>query len=132
MEQERNNDQSDELDDGLENHGKYKHEIKVNKCETLDEGTVAFMHWLNSDDKKSLAPTNNPIVLLKFVNDVHTILFDTCLCAEIDVEINKGIPYCKYCKEGDCAHVGFAICIEQLYGHRRSGTGETVEDIIEI
>jgi len=131
MEQERNNDQPNELS-GLESHGRYKHENTVNKCETLDEGTIAFMHWLNSDDKKSLTPTSNPIVLLKFVNDVHTILYDTYLCAEIDVEINKGIPYCKYCKEGDCAHVGFAICIEQLYGHRRSGTGETVEDIIEI
>jgi hypothetical protein len=131
MEQERNNDQPNELS-GLESHGTYKHEIKVNKCETLDEGTIAFMHWLNSEDKKSLAPTSNSIALLKFVNDVHTILYDTYLCAEIDVEINKGIPYCKYCKEDDCAHVGFAICIEQLYGHRRSGTGETVEDIIEI
>ena len=131
MEQQRNNDQPNELS-GLESHGKYKHEIKVNKCETLDEGTIAFMHWLNSDDKKSLASTSNPIVLLKFVNDVHTILYDTYLCAEIDVEINEGIPYCKYCKEDDCAHVGFAICIEQLYGHRRSGAEETVEDIIEI
>ena len=133
MEEERNSDHSNELDDdGLERYGKYKPEIKVNRCETLDEGTFEFMHWLNSDDKKSLASNGNPIVLLKFVNDVHTILYDTYLRAEIDVEINKGIPYCKYCKEGDCAHVGFAICIEQLYGHRRSGTGETIEDIIEI
>lgn len=130
MEEELNNDQSDE--DDSDSHGNYKEQNKLNKCETLEEGTFAFMHWLNSDDKKSLASTGNPIVLLKFVNDVHTILYDTYLRAEIDVEINKGIPYCKYCKEGDCAHVGFAICIEQLYGHRRSGTGDTVEDIIEI
>ena len=116
-------------DDG---HSHYKRENKFNKYETLDEGTFAFMHWLNSKDKKSLSSIDNPMVLLKFVNDKHTILHDTHLHAEVDVEINKGIPYCKYCKEDDCAHVGFAICVEQLYGHRRSGTEERIEDIIEI
>ena len=104
--------------------------IKCGKCESLDEGTFAFMHWLNSDDKRSLSFADNPIVLLKFINDKHTILHDTRLHADVDVEINKGIPYCKYCKEDDCAHVGFAICVEQLYGHRRSGTEERIEDII--
>jgi hypothetical protein len=104
--------------------------IKYGKCESLDEGTFAFMHWLNSEDKRSLSVTANPIVLLKFINDKHTILHDTYLHAEVDVEISKGIPYCKYCKEDDCAHVGFAICVEQLYGHRRSGTEERIEDII--
>jgi hypothetical protein len=120
---------SEHSDDG---HSHYKRENKFNKCETLDEGTFAFMHWLNSKDKKSLSSIDNPIVLLKFVNDKHTILHDTHLNAEVDVEINKGIPYCKYCKEDDCAHVGFAICVEQLYGHRRSGIEERIEDIIEI
>jgi hypothetical protein len=104
--------------------------IKCDKCESLDEGTFAFMHWLNSEDKRSLSFTDNPIVLLKFINDKHTILHDTRLHADVDVEINKGIPYCKYCKEDDCAHVGFAICVEQLFGHRRSGTEERIEDII--
>jgi|SRR5215831_5128920 len=132
MEDARTSNQSNEVNDGLESCVRGKHNIKLNKCETLDEGTFAFMHWLNSNDKKSLGSTANPIVLLKFVNDVHTILYDTYLRADIDVEISKGIPYCKYCKEGDCAHVGFAICVEQLYGHRRSGTEETVEDIIAI
>ena len=120
---------SEHSDDG---HSHYNRENKFNKCETLDEGTFAFMHWLNSKDKKSLSSIDNPMVLLKFVNDKHTILHDTHLHAEVDVEINKGIPYCKYCKEDDCAHVGFAICVEQLYGHRRSGTEERIEDIIEI
>jgi hypothetical protein len=120
---------SEHSDDG---HSHYKREKKFNKCETLDEGTFAFMHWLNSKDKKSLSSIDNPMVLLKFVNDKHTILHDTYLQAEVDVEINKGIPYCKYCKEDDCAHVGFAICVEQLYGHRRSATEERIEDIIEI
>ncbi|MFL6410628.1 MAG: hypothetical protein ACJ71K_05240, partial [Nitrososphaeraceae archaeon] len=89
-----------------------------NKCESLDEGTFAFMHWMNSENKKSIT-SDNPIVLLKFVNDKHTILYDTDLHSEVDVEINEGIPYCRYCKLDDCSHVGFAVCVEELYGHRR-------------
>ena len=68
---------------------------------------------------------------MKFVNDKHTILYDTDLQSEIYIEIDNGVPYCKHCKADDCSHVGFAICVEQFYGHRRgSGTEETVEDII--
>ena len=101
-----------------------------NKCESLDEGTFAFMHWMNSENKKSIT-SDNPIVLLKFVNDKHTILYDTDLHSEVDVHINEGVPYCKYCKLDDCSHVGFAICIEELYGHRRGrGKEETIDDIV--
>jgi hypothetical protein len=101
-----------------------------NKCESLDEGTFAFMHWMNSENKKSIT-SDNPIVLLKFVNDKHTILYDTDLHSEVDVQINEGIPYCKYCKLDDCSHVGFAVCVEELYGHRRGrGKEETVDDIV--
>jgi hypothetical protein len=102
-----------------------------NKCESLDEGTFAFMHWMNSENKKSIA-SDNPIILLKFINDKHTILFDTDLHSEVDVQINEGVPYCKYCKLDDCSHVGFAVCVEELYGHRRGrgGKEETVDDIV--
>ena len=101
-----------------------------NKCESLDEGTFAFMHWMNSDNKKSIT-SDNPIVLLKFVNDKHTILYDTDLHSEMDVEINEGVPYCRHCKLYDCSHVGFAVCVEELYGHRRGrGKEETVDDIV--
>ncbi|HEY7083127.1 MAG: hypothetical protein WA364_10555 [Candidatus Nitrosopolaris sp.] len=124
--QDANN--TEQPDDDSDNHQKC--ESKFNKCETLDEGTFAFMHWLNSEDKASLSSTDNPIVLLKFINDIHTILYDTNLHAEVEVEIIQGIPRCKYCKEDDCAHVGFAICVEQSYGHRRTGTEERIEDII--
>src|SRR5919199_3593460 len=55
-----------------------------NKCESLDEGTFAFMCWMNSENKKSIT-SDNPIVLLKFVNDKHTILYDTDLHSEVDV-----------------------------------------------
>lgn len=126
------NSNSERSDDDSVSHTHQKGADKFNKYETLDEGTFAFMHWLNSEEKRSLSSTDNPMVLLKFVNDKHTILHDTHLHAEVEVEINKGIPYCKYCKEDDCAHVGFAICVEQLYGHRRSGTEERIEDIIGI
>ena len=106
-----------------------KHEFH-NKCESLDEGTFAFMHWMNSDHKKSIT-SDNPIVLLKFVNDKHTILYDTDLHSEVDVQINEGVPYCRYCKLDDCSHVGFAVCVEELYGHRRGrGKEETVDDIV--
>jgi hypothetical protein len=104
-----------------------------NKCESLGEGRFAFMHWMNSENKKSIT-SDNPIVLLKFVNDKHTILYDTDLHSEVDVQINEGVPYCKYCKLEDCSHVGFAVCVEELYGHRRGrgGKEETVDDIVSV
>jgi hypothetical protein len=76
-------------DNSNNNNNNSKHAIQ-NKCESLDEGTFAFMHWMNSDNKKSIT-SDNPIILLKFVNDKHTILYDTDLHLEVDVEINEGI-----------------------------------------
>jgi hypothetical protein len=53
------------------------------------------------------------------------------LHSEVDVQINEGVPYCKYCKLDDCSYVGFAVCVEELYGHRRGiGREETVDDIV--
>jgi hypothetical protein len=46
------------------------------------------MCWIKSENKKSIT-SDNPIVLLKFVNDKHTILNDTDLQSEIDVKIMK-------------------------------------------
>lgn len=100
------------------------------RCETIDDGTEAFMQWMGSSDKKSVT-SDNPIVLKKFVNDVHTVLYDTSLSMEIDVKLTGGIPYCNYCKSDECAHVGFTICLEQLEGHRPNGEEETVEDIVD-
>jgi hypothetical protein len=100
------------------------------KCETLEDGTEAFMKWMNSTDKKSLSSAN-PIVLIKFINDKHTIVYDTIMSQEVDVELTDGIPFCNFCKSDDCAHVGFAICIEQLYGHRRGEEEQTVDKMID-
>lgn len=135
MDDTKGNDNGDEPPPGISS-GRYnndndnKHGFH-NKCESLDEGTFAFMHWMNSENKKSIT-SDNPIVLLKFVNDKHTILYDTDLHSEVDVQINEGVPYCKYCKLDDCSHVGFAVCVEELYGHRRGrgGKEETVDDIV--
>jgi hypothetical protein len=101
-----------------------------NKCESIDDGTSAFMQWLNSEDKKS-TDSGNPLILLKFVNDKHTIIHDSLLGLKIDVESHDGIPFCGYCKSDDCAHVGFTICVEQLYGHRRGGSEVTLDDLLE-
>jgi hypothetical protein len=129
---DKNNSNSDGDDSPLEiSNTQHNNDGFHNKCESLDEGTFAFMCWMNSENKKSIT-SDNPIVLLKFVNDKHTILYDTDLHSEVDVQINEGVPYCRYCKLDDCSHVGFAVCIEELYGHRRGrgGKEETVDDII--
>jgi hypothetical protein len=68
---------------------------------------------MNSENRQSTS-FDNPIILLKFVNDKQTILYDTDLHSEGNVDIHKGVSYCKYCEEDDCSHVGFAICVEQL------------------
>ena len=38
--------------------------------------------------------------------------YDTSIQTQIDIEIKNGVPYCKYDKADDCAHVGFAIEVE--------------------
>jgi hypothetical protein len=70
-------------------------------------------------------------VLIKFINDVSTILYDTTLSSNIEVKFTGGVPYCNYCKSDDCAHVGFTICLKQLGGHRHDGKEETTDDIVD-
>jgi hypothetical protein len=102
----------------------------IRRCESIDDGTEAFKQWMGSSDKKSVT-SGNPIVLKKFVNDVHTVLYDTSLSREIDVKLTGSIPYCNYCKSDECAHVGFTICLKQLEGHRPNGEEETIDDIVD-
>src|SRR5438874_6962783 len=90
----------DDYSNNKSDDNKNKHKIH-NKCESLDEGTFAFMHWMSSGDKKSLT-SDNPIVLMKFVNDKHTVLYDTDIQSEIYIEIENGVHYCKRCKSDDC------------------------------
>jgi hypothetical protein len=65
--------------------------------DTLDQGTEAFMQWLNSEDKQS---TNNPIILKEFVNNKRTILYDNTLSHDVIVETYKGVPKCQSCQAG--------------------------------
>jgi hypothetical protein len=98
-----------------------EHAFKI-KSNTLDEGTMAFIHWLNSTHKNSTI--ENPIVVKSFENDRCTMLWDSSVQSEVNVETKEGVPMCQYCKADDCAHVGFTICLEQLHGR-----GETLESI---
>jgi hypothetical protein len=69
----------------------------VQHLDTLDQGTEAFMQWLNSEDKQS---TNNPIILKEFVNNKRTILYDNTLSHDVIVETYKGVPKCQSCQAG--------------------------------
>jgi hypothetical protein len=83
-------------------------------CDTLDQGTNAFIQWLSSKDKKS-ATTNNPIILKEFVNNKYSILYDINLGHYVIVVTHDGVPRCRTCNADDCGHVGFAICLDQKY-----------------
>jgi hypothetical protein len=82
------------------------------KCNIVEEGRIAFVQWLNSDDKRS---KENPIILTQYINGKQTLLYDSFLEKSIIVEVTDGAPFCNNCKLNDCAHVGFTICIQQLY-----------------
>lgn len=88
-------------------------------CDTLDQGTNAFIQWLNSEDKKS-STVYNPITLKEFVNNKYTVLYDNTLGHDIIVETHDGIPWCKSCSTDDCGHVGFTVCLEQKYDNEGS------------
>ena len=87
---------------------------------------------MNSENRQSTS-FDTPILLLKFVNDKQTILYDTDHHSEVNVNIHKGVSYFKCCEEDDCSHVGFTICVEQLYEHRReSGREEKREQMVVV
>lgn len=77
----------------------------------VDEGMTAFALWLNVEDKHSLAI---PIILKDFIEDKKAVLQDNILKKEVVVDIVEGVPVCEECRSNDCAHVGFAICTEEM------------------
>ncbi len=80
---------------------------------TVDEGISAFTLWLG--DNENFATT--PITMRHFttsINKVVVSLQDNILRKHVTVDIVDGIPFCNECKSNDCAHVGFAVCTEQL------------------
>jgi hypothetical protein len=82
----------------------------------VDEGVIAFSVWLQSSGE--IDSSTAPICLGEFLPHHLVLLHDHMIQKDVSVEISNGIPHCKECNSNDCAHVGFAICAEQMY--RRS------------
>jgi hypothetical protein len=87
----------------------------------LNDGEFAFMEWLNSENKTS---SKNHIILKRYEKDKESILNDNTLHSYIKVRINDGAPFCTYCQDDSCAHVGFTICVMQLFERKGNLIGE--------
>ena len=96
----------------------------------LDDGQMAFMQWLNSEDKSS---TDHPLILRKYKDGKKCVLYDNRIDLEVEVIITDGIPMCKYCENDSCAHVGFTISTMQLCDRKEILIGEdtTLLDLFE-
>ncbi|HEX7818211.1 MAG TPA: hypothetical protein VF419_02420 [Nitrososphaeraceae archaeon] len=96
----------------------------------LDDGEFAFMEWLDSEDKTS---SKNHIILKRYENDKECILDDNTVHSSITVKIDDGVPFCTYCNDDSCAHVGFTICIMQLFERKGIliGEDESVLDLLK-
>jgi hypothetical protein len=59
-----------------------------------------------------------PIIMKQFRSGINNKLVvslqDNILQKDVHVGIVDGIPFCNECRSNDCAHVGFAVCAEQL------------------
>ena len=47
------------------------------------------------------------------------------------IAINDGVPFCPYCQDDSCAHVGFTICVTQLFERKGILIGED-ESILNL
>jgi hypothetical protein len=94
----------------------------------LDDGEFAFMEWLNSENKLS---SKNHIILKRYEKDKECILNDNTLHYYVKVKINDVAPFCTYCQDDSCAHVGFTICIMLLFERKEILIGEN-EDILDL
>ena len=94
----------------------------------LDDGEFAFMEWLNSENKTS---SKNHMVLKKYENDKECIIHDNTLKSDITVNINDGVPLCVSCQDDSCAHVGFTVCVMQLFERKGILIGEN-ESILDL
>lgn len=129
-------DSSDTVDGGADTNDTgddgSRRDASARKIGTLDNGTTAFMQWLDSVNKNNepSGSSDIPITLKKFIKDKRTILYDKNLESEIDIEINEGIPFCRNCNLNDCIHVGFTISLEQMCEDRASDQELSVDDIV--
>ena len=55
-----------------------------------------------------------PIILLEFIKDNRTILYDWNLESEIDVEIKEAVPFCTSCILDECSRVGFTTSLTNV------------------
>ena len=94
----------------------------------LDDGEFAFMEWLNSENKTS---SKNHFILKRYEKDKECILNDNTLHSYIKVRINDGAPFCTYCQDDSCAHVGFTIHVMQLFERKGILIGEN-ENILDL
>ena len=87
----------------------------------LEDGELAFMEWLNSENKTS---PKNHFILKRYEKDKECILNDNTLHSYIQVKINDGVPFCTYCQDDSCAHVGFTVCVMQLFERKGNLLGQ--------
>jgi hypothetical protein len=106
--------------------------VVAQKVGTLDDGTAAFMQWLDlvNNQQYRTNSLDTPLILKKIIKDKQAILYDKNLRSEIDVEIKEGVPFCSYCDLPDCSHVGFTISLEQLCEDRCSNQELSTDDIV--
>ncbi|AIC16197.1 hypothetical protein [Nitrososphaera viennensis] len=98
-----------------DNHSKVGYSLMMMiRNNDVDEGVTAFSIWLNSRDK---SPSALLISLEKLVPDRLVLLHDHVVQKDVSVEVSGGVPFCMECNSNDCAHVGFAICAEQMHKH---------------
>ena len=87
----------------------------------LDDGEFAFMEWLISENKTS---SQNHFILKRYEKDKECILHDNTLHSYIQIKINDGAPFCSYCQDDSCAHIGFTICVMHLFERKGNLIGE--------
>ena len=86
------------------------------------------MEWLNSENKTS---SKNHIILKIYEKDKECILNDNTVHSYIKIKINDGVPFCTYCQDDSCAHVGFTICVMQLLERKGILIGEN-ESVLKL
>jgi hypothetical protein len=84
---------------------------KSEKCESLDEGTFAFLNWMNCKSSDEDIEPNPPLILehIDLPNPSLVKFYDRYLRTEALVDIIDSILRCKKCRSDDCSHVGFTI-----------------------
>ena len=119
---------SKDIDKNLKNAITSEKQANKIHIPNLDDGEFAFVEWLNSEDKNSSA---NHMILKRYEKDKESIINDNTLQSDVIITINDGVPLCTYCKDDSCAHVGFTICVMQLFERKGILIGED-ESILNL